>query len=64
MFAKSKIKVYIFQIANMFINFILDTWKNMKSKMKEKSAKTRSQIDNSSVLEYFRGWTVINKSIY
>ena len=39
MFAKSKIKVYIFQIANMFINFIVDTLKNMKSKMKEKSAK-------------------------
>ena len=39
MFAKSKIKVYIFQIANMFINFIVDTSKNMKSEMKEKSAK-------------------------
>jgi len=39
MLAKSQIKVYIFQIANMFINFIVDTSKNMKSEMKEKSAK-------------------------
>ena len=61
MFAKSIIRQYIFQIALLFINFDVDT---LKSKIGQKSEKSRTEIDNSSVLEYFRGWTVINKSIY